>query len=366
MTTLKIRNTLNVVAAVAVSMIGLVAVATVLGVKTTKAADVVSYIDLAANGAGPVAPATITTNPEVAVSTADEFYFSYTASATEFAIADEITIDVPVSFTGVAACAASTTDADQDTTADGAVAVAGNEVTYTFTAATTTAATGGVEICFAATTPASNGNYSISITDNNDSDVSAALIYVGPTATTEADENEVLVTAVVPVVLELAIYETSTTTTTSECDLGVLNPGAVNTCSYRVAAGTNGTAGFSLQMVADDDLNNAADTAEIDDVAADDTTVDAGTEEYGFDFTLGADADLAATGVYGNGTPDIVPSLTNTIGQTEILAATGAVDASVATGELNWNTVTHSASISSATEAGSYDQLVDYFLYYAL
>ncbi len=312
-----------------------------------EAAEVRSYIDLTADSAPNVAPATVTTQPEVATSTATNFYISYAASTTQFAAANTITITLPAAFTSPATCASSTTDADLDTTTDGAVTVNGNTFTYTFTAATTTAIASGVEICVRATTPASNGNYSVSISDTNDSDNSAALIYVGTIAA--SDTNDVTVTATVPVVLSLSIRNPSTTANTNSCALGVLNPASVNTCAYRIAAGTNGSAGMSVHVVADNLLNSGAN--DINNVA--DGTVTAGSEEHGVTLTAGTGWTLIAPFNAGD------DPVTTT--QQEFQERATVVDDS---NTANWTTVTHRASITSSTVVGSYDQVVTYRAYY--
>lgn len=314
-------------------------------VEPVYAANVASYIDLTADG-GTNNPATVTTPPELAISTADEFFISYVTSATQFAAANTVSIQVPTTFTSLALCGTSTTDADGDTTTDGALTLNGTTFTYTFTQATTLAATSGVEFCFAATTPSSVGNYSVAIIDDNDTDSSAALIYVG-------DDNDVLVTATVPVSMSLRIKEPSTTADTNACQLGVLNPASVNTCAYRIAAGTSHGAGMAVQIVGDDQLNLAAPTTDIDDInTATNETIDAGIEEYG------AYVSAAGTGfTIQNDFNDYedIPTTADAEAPQTILNATGAIDDSSTT---TWSTVTHGASINTATSGGSYTQVI--------
>lgn len=311
------------------------------------AAPVVVYIDLAAS-AGPVAPATVTTAPEVATSTADEFYLSYTASATEFGIGDTVTVIVPAGFGAVAACGTPTDDADLDTTTDvGAAVVTGNiaigwQVEWTFTAATTDAVTDGVEFCVAATTPATAGNYSWAVSDTNDSDTGPALVYVG-------DDNDVLVTATVPATLSLRIKEAASTLDTNVCELGVLNPASVNSCAYRIAAGTNNAGGLEVYVIADNQLNNVGDTADIDDTTAN-TDVVAGTEAHGVRVTLGTGYTVGGSFSVTNDNP--VP-----LAETLVLDAAAAVDDS---DTATWSTITHYASVDTSTSADSYDQIVTY------
>jgi hypothetical protein len=309
-----------------------------------KAANVAAYIDLTLQAA--TAPSTISSQPEVNTSTADEFYISYLASTTQFAIGNTVTISVPGSFTSLALCSSSTTDADGAGGADGSLALVGSTFTYTFSAVTTAATTTGVEFCFAATTPAAAGNYSIAISDTNDSDTSAALIYVGTTAA--ADTNDVTVTATVPVVLSLAIKSPTLTTNVNSCALGVLSPGAVSTCAYRIAAGTNGGGGMNVQAVADALLNSGGN--DINNVA--DGAVTAGSEEHGIAITAGTGWTLVSPFNAGD------DPITTT--QQKIQSASAAVDD---TSSATWSTVTHKASINSATATGVYDQIDTYRAY---
>lgn len=355
----------NLKSRVSVATAGVFVLSTVLGLAVSlnatpayaAATDVTAYIDLTIDGATND-PSTITTPAELATSTADEFYFSYVASSTEFLAAsgETISIYVPAGFTSVATCATPTTDVDGDTSDDGDVSVSGSSaagwtVTYTIDtgeAGTTLAATSGVEVCFAATTPATVGNYSFGMADTNDSDISAALVYVG-------DDNDVTVTAVVPVTMSLEIKEETTTTDTNACDLGILNPASVNTCAYRIKAGTNHADGMKVTIVADDYLDSGAN--DIDDVA-DGTAVTAGEEEYGA--YVSAAGAFTAQGSYTGDSAEINSVGTDAESEEDILSVASTVDDS---STANWATVTHSASVNTATATGSYDQVVTYRAY---
>lgn len=309
------------------------------------AANVVAYIDL--TGQPATAPSTVNSPPEVNISTAQEFFISYVTSSSEFGITDTIDITLPASFTSLTTCTSSTTNADGDATdPDGAVNVASQTFTYTFTAVTTLANTTGVEICFKATTPGTAGNYSVSISDDNDTDVSAALIYVG-------GGNDLTVTADVGVNLQLAIKDPSTTADTNSCALGTLNPAATNTCSYRIAAGTSFGGGIEVYIIADDQLNTSVATTDVDDIA--DNTLDAGTEEHGIIVTDGTDFTVQAP-FHASNYEEI-----NTTADAEsaemILDAGSATDSS---NTANWSTIEHGASINTGTSTGTYDQEVTY------
>ncbi|MEO6728996.1 MAG: hypothetical protein ABIM99_03675 [Candidatus Dojkabacteria bacterium] len=308
------------------------------------AADVTAYIDLTAGPA--TAPATITTQPELAQSTADEFYISYIASATQFAIANTVSIVVPSSFTSLALCAVSTTDADGDATPDGAATLLGQVFTYTFSAVTTLATTTGVEICFAGTTPAANGNYNVSVSDNNDNDTSAALIYVGTAGA--ADTNDVTVTATVGSSISLAIKNPTTTANTNSCNLGSLNTGSVNTCAYRIAAGTNIAGGMNVQTLSDGPLTSGGNN--IDNVA--DGAVTAGAEEHGVAMTAGTGWTLVSP--FDAGDDPITTTQQKFENRTTVSDDTNTA---------LWTTVTHKASISTATVPGVYTAIMTYRAY---
>lgn len=310
-----------------------------------KAANVAAYIDLTAGPA--TAPSTVTTQPELAQSTASNFYISYLASTTEFGIGNTITIVVPASFTSLATCSSSTTDADgSGGGADGAVTLNGQVFTYTFTAVTTLALATGVEICFNATTPAANGNYNISVSDTNDNDTSAALIYVGTIAT--ADTNDVTVTATVGSSISLAIKNPTTTANTNSCNLGSLNTGSVNTCAYRIAAGTNISGGMNVQTLSNGPLTSGGNT--IDDVA--DGAVTAGSEEHGVVMTAGTGWTLVAP--FDAGEDPITTTQQKFENRTTIADDTNAA---------LWTTVTHRASISTSTVPGVYTSIMTYRAY---
>jgi hypothetical protein len=310
------------------------------------AASVISYIDLTAQPA--TAPSTISTQPELATSTADEFYISFVASS-NFANTNTVAIHVPNTFTSLALCGTSTTDADGAGGADGSLSLSGQTFTYTFSSSTTAANSTGVEFCFAATTPSTAGNYSIAVSTSTN-DESAALIYVG-------DANEVTVTATVPTSMSLRIKNPSTTADTTVCSLGIMNPASVNTCTYRIAAGTNLATGMTVQVVADNQLNTAGDVADINDInTATNTTIDAGVEEHGaYVSALGAFTAGTGYGAYND-----IPTTADAEPQETVLTSTGPVDDS---NIANWATITHGASISTGTAGGVYDAIITYRAY---
>lgn len=302
-----------------------------------------TYIDLTAEPA--TLPSNIDAAPEVAVSTNDQFYLSYIPELTEFGIGDIVDIVVPQDFDNLAVCAA-TGDADGDSTADYSTSIQSDQIIrYTFTDATTQALTSGVEFCFDVDTAPTAANYSIAVSDTNDGNFSAALIYVG-------DDNDVNVSAVVPVSLSLRIKESTSTNDTNSCDLGVLNPGSVNSCTYRVAVGTNSASGAAVYVLADGTLDDSPGDNignDINNTLAN-TDVEAGTEAHGVVVSPGTG--FTVGGSFSNSLDNPVPAA-----ETLILNAAAAVNDSL---PANWSGITHSASINASTAADSYDQIVIY------
>jgi len=331
----------------------LIAIITPIIIKEVRAAGIQVYADLTIDTSNPRVPSTVTTQPVFADAVATDIYYSYTATST-FAASDTIKFTFPAGFT-IAACTSATTDADNDTTPDGSGGVSGQQYTYTFSDATTSAA---VEICIKTTAPTANAqNYSVAMASTNDSDYGAVMIYVyddaGPTY-----QNRVYVTAQVSPQITLSITNASDAET-DDCDLGVLDIVGVNTCSYRVYPGTNQTTGNTTLQIMDISTNAGltkgagGDNDNIDDTGAN-TDVAGGTEGYGIE-AAGTGSTYTLQGNYSSTTDDPVPSSLTTFAQ-----ATGYVNGTVGSG--NYITVTHRAAADAGTQTGSYAQTVQYTL----
>ena len=201
------------------------------------------------------------------------------------------------------------------------------------------------------TTPSQPGNYDPSVViDNNDNTVmnGATLAYVG-------DDNDVNITAYVPAVLDLNIYEAGTNVETNSCDLGVLSVNKVNSCSYDISAGTNNTTGLTIMMhgVLTSDWStgsntltnsNGADTIN----AVSDGSVTAGYSEYGFQITDKGNDSYTANNSYDSQN-SAIPSSESAIATTST-TLDGANDISKRL------EITHYASMSNSTVAGNYSQ----------
>jgi hypothetical protein len=218
------------------------------------------------------------------------------------------------------------------------------------------------------TTPDAAGNYNFSVTvDTNNAgnyDYGAGLAYV-------ANANDVTVTAIVPPVLDLAIYEQNNNTLTNSCDLGVLSISTVKSCSYDLAGSTNAPTGLTVQTqgVLTSDwttgsavLTHSNGTDDINAVAAS-GSVDAGSEEYGFAITDDGSSNQYNGGIYEKA------GATNTSAPTEPIPTSETVLASTAStidginNQADRLEVTHYASMGLDTLVGSYDQGVVYTAY---
>lgn len=199
---------------------------------------------------------------------------------------------------------------------------------------------------------ATPGNYSLAVVTTNE--IGIGMLYVG-------DDNDVLVTAIVPPLLSLIIRDSGDTADTNVCDLGELATGSVATCAYRVAVSTNASGGFQVQINSD----GALDTAASDDInaIAENGTVTAGVEGYGVAITgatVGGhdgagnfDQPLVEDGDFNDDDTPVPTSATNFISYGDAFQYT---QGTATTSTL----VTHRAAISAATIAGAYQQVVTY------
>lgn len=289
------------------------------------------------------------------LSTATSVTVAFTI-ATSFTTGTLVTVAYDSAFSGGAAL----TNGDINVT--GATCTASGFAAGTFLLTCGTATSGGtISIAINGanqlTTPATQGNYNFSIVadiggSGTTYDTGAGLAYVG-------NENEVEITAVVAPVIDLELYQqnstsllTNTPPNPNTCSLGVLTIATVNTCVYDIGYGTNNAAGVTVQVIADDLLNNA--TADINDVA--DGTVTAGSEEYGFQITNNGTGcgTLTPAGTYGS-QDNAVPTTA-----TDFFSNNAVCDGAASGNTTERVEVTHKASVSASTPVGTYNQLVTY------
>lgn len=332
-----------------------------------------SIFAIALRGRVNAAGVAVTATPNsIAASTATEVTLHFHPSATEYASTNFITVAVsPTLANALANCATATTDADGDTTPDGAFgAFTTSGATYTFTAATTTAVAGGVNLCLSFNT--TQTSYGVSITDNgNDGDFGAALLYVG-------DDNDVNVTANIAPTLSFNIRNVADSSDINVCDLGTVNTATLSPnddnvvdpgrgeCGYGLAVGTNAANGFQVQIASDAALNNA--TASITNIA-ENGAITSGTEGYGLDFIQAAttgrnpgtgayDQPITINGNFNDTTATwdtpVPQAATNFVSYNNGIRYVAGTDASDLT------LVIHGIGVGSGTPSGFYDQLVTY------
>ncbi len=210
-------------------------------------------------------------------------------------------------------------------------------------------------------TPTTGGTYSIAVSGIFGG---TGTLYIPITST--ADDDQVTVSADVPGTLTFAIRNTAETADTNACALGTLSTGSVASCSYRIKVGTSTAAGFQVGLWADDQLNQATPTNDIDDIV-EDGTITAGTEGYG----LTSIAPPTNAGASGTATTwieqapfndDDTPIPVGEANMDVIFASNGTQDVNMGgSGDTDGTAlITHEAAISTATLAGSYDQVVTY------
>jgi len=220
--------------------------------------------------------------------------------------------------------------------------------TLTTTGSVTTLVTAVIGSVGQLTTPASAGNYSFSVTADiggtgSTFDGGAGLAYI-------ASENVVNINAYVPPVLALDLYQTNTATLMTNpntCNLGVLSYNAVNTCTYDIGVGTNNAAGATVRMTS----NGAFTNGSYNIPQAGDSTIVAGTEEYGFRISdLGTIFTDSAT---FNGSPyESVPTVA-----TSITTSAGVSNKATVAEHIE---ITHAATMATTTPVGNYTHTVTY------
>jgi len=211
--------------------------------------------------------------------------------------------------------------------------------------------------------PATAGNYNVSVTtDVGDAgtsfDTGAGLAYI-------ADENDVVVTATVPPIIDMELYDNETDGALqpgnpNTCYLGSLSPTLVSPCDYWIGTSANSAGGIQVK-VADSGTNdglNKGDSGTNDDLINNVTatqTIDAGTEEYGFSLT--DTGSYTADGSYSTNYSPVPTTESNVFYRTGVHTSIGTNNP----GERVQ--VTHAASIDGSTEAGSYQNDLTYTAY---
>lgn len=168
-------------------------------------------------------------------------------------------------------------------------------------------------------------------------------------------------------VLSFSIRNSGETADTNACALGTLSTASVSTCSYRLKIGSTASAGFQVGLWADDQLNQTTASIDVDDITENFTVV-AGIEGHGITIVPPTD-----NGIMGTATAwteqdpfddDDTPIPAGEGNMDVIFASNGTQDVDIyGTGNLDGTTlITHRAAISTATQTGSYDQVVIYIV----
>lgn len=218
--------------------------------------------------------------------------------------------------------------------------------TITSSAPVTTAVTITLNGTNKLTTPSVAGNYSVSITTDiggtgSTFDMGAGLSYI-------ANANEIQITALVPPVLALDLYNSGTTVvmTSRVCALGVLSINAISSCSYDVGIGTNNTTGATLKVIAGGGMTNGV-------VNLTNATgpLTAGTEAYGFYISTTGNK-FTPAGSYGTASQTVPTGTAAVFADSTAISDKGTL--------ANHITVTHQAAMSTATQTGNYTQTLSY------
>jgi hypothetical protein len=212
-------------------------------------------------------------------------------------------------------------------------------------------------------TPTSGGTYSVAVSGSFGG---TGTLYVPITST--ADDDQVTVSADVPGTLTFAIRNAAEDADTNACALGTLSTSSIASCSYRLKIGASTAAGFQVGLWADDQLNQASASIDIDDIAENGTII-AGTEGYGIASidppTNNGPAGTATTWIEQDPfDDDDTPIPVGEANMDVIFASNGTQDVDMlGTGDTDGTTlVAHEAAISTATQSGSYDQIVTYIV----
>jgi len=239
--------------------------------------------------------------------------------------------------------------------------------TITFTAAGTIAANTNISVVLGGgklSNPTMSGNYTFTFNSTQAnalfSDSATGFAYVG-------DANRVHITARINSSLSFNINDENDgvlSTFPAGCNLGTLDTRFINTCKYRLKVATNSENGFVVSMVSSaDGLNNG--TYSFDSAPADLTLFTAGVEAYGANIQPGSvtGANQGSTSATSIAT---CSSNCNTSGikyQSETpfsIYESIRGNAPSATDLVNTALVTHVATPSATTPAGTYAQTITY------
>jgi hypothetical protein len=182
------------------------------------------------------------------------------------------------------------------------------------------------------TNPTTDGMYKIGI--------AGTFGDVGSLAVSILTDDQIDITAEVEPTLDVLI-------STNACDLGSLDSSLIKTCDYDVTVSTNGTSGYISTIVAGGNL-----TTGIDDIAnASGGTVTVGTEEYGVGTSKADQTIIQNTDCTDEDAGPTQPASPLSTSPQQFASSSGPVSSDA-------TSVCHLATISGATPAGIYSQVV--------
>jgi hypothetical protein len=304
----------------------------------------------------------VTLNPTAHSTSPQNIQIQWTGSAA-YVTGTTITITTSPAFNGISDnCTSTEHDINNDGNYDGSfTATTTASATYTMTSSTSPGGN-SMNLCLQFTFSATSTNYSISILSSSPVDFGSALFYAN-------GGNQVTVTATVPASLSFSIRNSGDTSDTNSCALGTLSLSSTSTCAYRLRIATNAANGFQSQILANNDFSSGYAT--MTNVVNDGSQPAAGTEAYGLSLiqaattggrntTTGAFTEAATennpTGFTFGTDPSPVPTTT----AQNFISYNAAFQTGAAPSNTSTSLVTHAASISAGTAAGSYSQVVTY------
>ncbi len=165
-------------------------------------------------------------------------------------------------------------------------------------------------------------------------------------------------------VLSFAIRNSAETVDTNVCDLGVLTTASVSSCAYRLKIGSTAPGGFQVGVWADDQLNQSTIIIDIDDII-ENSTAAAGIEGHGIAVASPVNSGGGTATTWTEQSPlddDDTPIPVAEANMDVIFSTNGTQEIDIfGSGNTTGTTlITHNAAISTATQTGSYDQIVTY------
>ncbi len=328
---------------------------TAVAIVPVLALGLVGYTELFSTGIEAAGVAVTATPNEIALTTATDVTFTYTASnAVENSGTTYVFIVNPALPSALADCTSADTQADATSGGTGSFgSFSTTGATFTTTNATTTT---GRSLCLKFPSVATAASYGVTIVSST-GDFGIALIHFG-------DNNDVTVTATVAPTLSFNIRNLADSADTNVCDLGNVDTttpvdldstdDGAGECGYSLAIGTNSATGFQATIDSNGALTNGTyNMTNVDDNG----TFGTGTEEYGLaNITAGTGVteNNTASYTYQTDTSPIPTTPNNFVSSASAVNYVAGTDASDVT------LVMHGLTVAPATPTGNYTQTITY------